>query len=59
MIEIKNVSKSYVKNKKVINNVSFKLSDGKYLNQLLMFIYINQRIYFQKYINLGGFNEKC
>ena len=29
MIEIKNVSESYVKNKKVIDNISFKINDGE------------------------------
>ena len=29
MIEIKNVSKSYVKGKKVLNNLNLKISDGE------------------------------
>ena len=29
MIEIKNVSKKYVKDKKVIDNLSFKVNDGE------------------------------
>ena len=29
MIEIKNVSESYVKNKKVIDNINFKINDGE------------------------------
>ena len=28
MIEIKNVSKAYVKNKKVVDNINLKIEDG-------------------------------